>query len=147
MTTDLACSEGLSAKFEVPASTTRCGLELLNSQGRLAWTYGAAMALAAHPEPSLLQRSGDAFDQKPAIARSAASAIQPGENILLDTGSTGGALAHELRGFGLLLTTPGINTLQEVADSEGIEVECLGGRLRGVLQSLWARWRRRRWSG
>jgi DeoR/GlpR family transcriptional regulator of sugar metabolism len=70
------------------------------------------------------------------------------ENILLDAGSTAGALAHELRGFGpLSLTTPGINTLQELADCEGIEVDGLGGRLRGVSQSFVRPWLRRRWSG
>jgi hypothetical protein len=41
------------------------------------------------------------------------------------------ALAHELRGFGkLCATTPGINTTQELADSECIEVDCrCGARL------------------
>jgi len=63
--------------------------------------------------------------------------IRPGENILLDAGSTVGALAHELRGFDRLsVTTPGINTMQELAESEGIEVDCLGGRLRSVSQSF-----------
>jgi DeoR/GlpR family transcriptional regulator of sugar metabolism len=121
----------------VTASTIRRDLALLNSQGRLARTYGGAMALGAHPEASLRQRTGEAFEQKHAIARWAASVVQPGENILLDAGSTAGALAHELRGFGpLSVTTPGLNTLQELADSEGIEVDCLGGRLRGVSQSF-----------
>jgi DeoR/GlpR family transcriptional regulator of sugar metabolism len=95
------------------------------------------MALGARPEASLRQHTGEAFEQKHAIARWAAAVIQPGENILLDAGSTAGALAHELRGFGpLSVTTPGINAVQELADSEGIEVDCLGGRLRGVSQSF-----------
>lgn len=60
-----------------------------------------------------------------------------GENILLDVGSTVGALAHELWGFEKLpVTTPGINTMQELADSEGIEADCLGGRLRSLSQSF-----------
>ncbi|GAA1253727.1 hypothetical protein GCM10009589_00770 [Arthrobacter pascens] len=106
--------------------------------GRLARTYGGAMALGAHhPEASLRQRTGEAFEQKHAIARWAASVIQPGESILLDAGSTVGALAHELRGFEKLsVTTPGINTMQELADSEGIDVDCLGGRLRSLSQSF-----------
>ena len=33
------------------------------------------------------------------------------------------------------MTTPGVNTLQELADSEDIEMDCLGGWLRGVSQS------------
>ena len=122
VTTGLASVEELSARFEVTASTIRRDLALLNGQGRLARTYGGAMALGAHPEASLRQRTGEAFEQKHAIARWAASVIRPGENILLDAGSTVGALAHELRGFDKLsVTTPGINTKQELADSEGIE--------------------------
>ncbi|MFF2840844.1 DeoR/GlpR family DNA-binding transcription regulator [Paenarthrobacter sp. NPDC057981] len=137
VTTGLASVEELSARFDVTASTIRRDLALLNSQGRLARTYGGAMALGAHPEPSLRQRTGEAFEQKHAIARGAAAEVRAGENILLDAGSTVGALAHELRGFGpLSVTTPGINTLQELADSEGIEVDCLGGRLRTLSQSF-----------
>ncbi len=75
------------------------------------------MAVGTHPEASLRRRTGEAYEQKHAIARWAAAVIQPGENILLDAGSTAGALADELRGFGLLsVTTPGINTLQELAE-------------------------------
>ncbi|MGF9648738.1 DeoR/GlpR family DNA-binding transcription regulator [Pseudarthrobacter oxydans] len=137
VTTGLASVEELSARFEVTASTIRRDLALLNGQGRLARTYGGAMALGAHPEASLRQRTGEAFEQKHAIARWAASVIRTGENILLDAGSTAGALAHELRGFEKLsVTTPGINTMQELAESEGIEVDCLGGRLRSLSQSF-----------
>jgi DeoR/GlpR family transcriptional regulator of sugar metabolism len=94
------------------------------------------MALDAHLEASLRQRTGEAFEQKHAIARWAASVIVPGENILLDAGYTVGALAHELRGFEKLsVTILGIDTMQELADSEGIEVECLGGRLPTVSHS------------
>ncbi|WP_347559542.1 hypothetical protein [Arthrobacter sp. S39] len=77
-----------------------------------------------------------ALAQQHAIARWAASMIRPGEKILLDAGSTMGALAHEVRGCDKLsVTTPGINTLQELVDSEDIEVDCLVGRLRSVSQS------------
>ena len=34
------------------------------------------------------------------------------------------------------VTTPGVTTMQELADSEGIEVDCLGGRLRSPSQSF-----------
>ena len=48
-------------QFEVTASTIRRDLALLNGQGRLARTYGGAMALGAHPEASLRQRTGEAL--------------------------------------------------------------------------------------
>lgn len=61
----------------------------------MACTYGGAMDPGAHPEASLRQRTSEAFEQKHAIARWAASVIRPGENILLDASSTVGALAHD----------------------------------------------------
>ncbi|MET3706416.1 DeoR/GlpR family transcriptional regulator of sugar metabolism [Arthrobacter sp. UYEF6] len=83
------------------------------------------------------QRTGEAFEQKQAIARRAASVIRPGEHILLDAGSAVGALAHELRGFDRLsVTTPGVNTMQQLPESDGIEVDCLGGPLRTLSQSF-----------
>lgn len=89
------------------------------------------------PGGLLRQRTGEAFEHRRGIACWAASVIQPRENILLKADSTAGALAHELRGSEILsVTAPGINTLQELADSKGIEVGCLGGPLRGVLQSF-----------
>jgi DeoR/GlpR family transcriptional regulator of sugar metabolism len=137
VTTGLASVEELSRHFAVTASTIRRDLAQLNEQGKLARTYGGAVALGAHPEPSLRQRTGEAFEQKQAIAAWAAGQVQDGEIVLLDGGSTVGALAHALRGRGnLSVTTPGINTLQELADSPGIQVDCLGGRLRGVSQTF-----------
>lgn len=137
VTSGLTSVEELSKYFGVTASTIRRDLALLDSQGKLARTYGGAMALGAHAEPSLRQRTGEAFEQKQAIAQWAAKQVLPGEHIMLDGGSTVGALAHSLRNFeNLIVTTPGLNTLSELADSPGIEVECLGGRLRRLSQSF-----------
>ena len=75
------------------------------------------MALSAHPEASLRQRTGEAFEAKRAIARWAAAQIQPGETLLLDAGSTVGALAHELRtAKNVTVATTGLTALQELAD-------------------------------
>jgi DeoR/GlpR family transcriptional regulator of sugar metabolism len=137
VTTGLASVEELSRHFNVTASTIRRDLAQLNEQGKLARTYGGAVALGAHPEPSLRQRTGEAFEQKQAIAAWAAAEVKDGESILLDGGSTVGALAHALRERdNLTVATPGINTLQELADSPGVQVDCLGGRLRGVSQTF-----------
>lgn len=52
--------------------------------------------------------------------------IQPGENLLLDGGSAAGALPHKLRSFEKLsVTTPGTNSLHDLAESESIEVDCM----------------------
>lgn len=136
-TTGLTSVEELSRTFGVTASTIRRDLAQLTADGRLARTYGGAMALVAHPEASLRQRTGEAFEAKRAIARWAASTVRAGETVLLDAGSTVGALAHELRtAEGLTVATTGLTALQELADVETVQVECLGGTLRPLSQSF-----------
>lgn len=136
-TAGLTSVEELSQRFQVTASTIRRDLALLNEQGKLARTYGGALAIGAHPEASLRQRIGEAFEQKQAIAQWAAEQVLPGESILLDGGSTVGALAHALHGHtSLAVTTPALNTVQELSDSPGVQVDCLGGRLRSVSQTF-----------
>ncbi|ANY09743.1 DeoR/GlpR family DNA-binding transcription regulator [Pseudonocardia sp. HH130630-07] len=136
-TSGLASVEELSQVFDVTASTIRRDLAQLTAEGRLARTYGGAMALSAHPETSLRQRIGEAFGAKRAIARAAAALVRPGETVLLDAGSTVGALAHELRGIpGLTVVTTGLTALGELADAEGVTVHCLGGTLRPVSQGF-----------
>lgn len=136
-TTGLASVEELSRAFGVTASTIRRDLAQLTAAGRLARTYGGAMALVAHPEASLRQRTGEAFEAKRAIARWAAGQIRTGETVLLDAGSTVGALAHELRTAGdLTVATTGLTALQELSDVDDVRVECLGGTLRPLSQSF-----------
>ncbi|MFD3733747.1 DeoR/GlpR family DNA-binding transcription regulator [Streptomyces sp. NPDC058632] len=136
-TTGLASVEELSRHFGVTASTIRRDLARLTADGRLARTYGGAMALNAHPEASLRQRTGEAYAQKRAIARWAAAQVQPGETLLLDAGSTIGALAHELRtAQDLTVATTGLTALHELADVESVHVECLGGTLRPLSQAF-----------
>ena len=137
-TSGLASVEELSARFQVTASTIRRDLALLNEQGRLARTYGGAMPFDPHPEASLRQRVGEAYEEKQALAGWAAAQVRPGEHILLDGGSTVGALAHQLRGHqDLDVTTIGINTLQELNGCPGIRLFCLGGQLRETSQSFY----------
>jgi len=133
-----ASVEELSARFQVTASTIRRDLALLNEQGKLARTYGGAMPMHSHPEASLRQRIGEAYEEKQALARWAATQIEPGEHLLLDGGSTVGALAHGLRTFSDLdVTTIGINTLQELSGCPGIRLSCPGGQLREMSQSFY----------
>ncbi|MFD4946061.1 DeoR/GlpR family DNA-binding transcription regulator [Streptomyces sp. NPDC058239] len=136
-TTGLTSVEELSQLFDVTASTIRRDLAKLTADGRLARTYGGAMALTAHPEASLRQRTGEAFEAKRAIARWAAAQVRSGESLLLDAGSTVGALAHELRtGKNVTVATTGLTALQELSDVETVHVECLGGTLRPLSQGF-----------
>lgn len=137
----LANVEEMSDLLGVTASTIRRDLALLTAQGKLARTYGGAIALTARPEASLRQRTGQGYEAKRAIGRWAAAQVGPGETILLDAGSTTGAMAHAL-GSGrdvakdIVVATVGLNALEELADATGIEVLSLGGWLRPLSQGF-----------
>lgn len=136
-TTGLASVDDLAREFDVTASTIRRDLGHLERAGRVARTYGGARALVAHPEASLRQRLGESFEAKRGIAIWAASQVCTGETILLDSGTTTGALAHELRHAGpLTVVTTGMTALSELATGSCLRVECLGGTLRPLSEGF-----------
>ena len=135
--TGLASVEELSAQFGVTASTIRRDLSLLTDQGLIARTYGGAIALGRQPESSLRQRAMEGFDAKHAIARWAAQQVQPGETILLDAGTTVGAMGDYLGQVpGLTAVTAGLTALEALADADAVRVECIGGTLRHLSQGF-----------
>ena len=137
-TSGLTGVAALAEHFAVTASTIRRDLALLESAGRLARTYGGAMATPAHGESTLQQRIGEAFAEKLAIARWAARQVEPGDAVVLDAGSTVAALAHRLRDRpDLTISTTSLAVLGELAGADGgPTVHCLGGTLRPVSQAL-----------
>ena len=137
-TTGLASVTEMAEHFAVTPSTIRRDLAQLESAGRLARTYGGAMATPTHGESSLQQRIGEAFAEKLAIARWAARQIEPGDAVVLDAGSTVAALAHRLRDrTDLTISTTSLAVLGELGGADGGPVvHCLGGTLRPVSQAL-----------
>lgn len=139
----LASTEGttsvdvLAARFGVTASTIRRDLARLTGSGRLARTYGGAIALPGREERSLRQRLGEAHEAKRAIARWARRRVGDGERIFLDAGSTVSALAEECRGApDLTVTTVSLTVVDALADEERVRVDCVGGRLRPLSRGF-----------
>jgi DeoR/GlpR family transcriptional regulator of sugar metabolism len=138
-TSGLASVEELSTELGVTPSTIRRDLAKLTSLGKLARTYGGVMSLDPHPEASLRQRLGVAHVAKHAIAQWALGTISSGETILLDAGSTTGALAEEIKASSLTnltVVTAGISAMSTLAELEGLDVIALGGRLRALSQAF-----------
>lgn len=131
-TTGLTSVEELSERFEVTASTIRRDLSKMTAEGKIARTYGGAMALNGQVvEPTFRQRNKQSTAAKRAIGRAARSMVKPGQSILLDAGSTVGSLAHELRDAkSLTVATTSLVVLEELSEIEEVHVECLGGTLR-----------------
>jgi|SRR4051794_17180821 DeoR/GlpR family transcriptional regulator of sugar metabolism len=133
----LASVEELSAQFGVTPSTIRRDLSQLTAQGLIARTYGGAIALGHQQEPSLRQRAMEGFEAKRAIARWAAEQVEPGETILLDAGTTVGAMGEFLRDVeDLVVVTAGLTALEALADADDVRVECIGGTLRHLSQGF-----------
>ena len=133
----LASVDDLSAQFGVTASTIRRDLSQLTSQGLIARTYGGAIALDPHQESSLRQRALEGFDAKRAIAEWAASQVRPGETILLDAGTTVGAMGEFLREIDdITVIAAGLTALESLADADSVRVECIGGTLRHLSQGF-----------
>ncbi|MEV0008993.1 DeoR/GlpR family DNA-binding transcription regulator [Streptomyces sp. NPDC051840] len=136
--TGLAGVDELSARFVVSPSTIRRDLALLTADGRLARTYGGAMALTASAETPLHRRTGEATRAKRAIAALAVTRIAPSAAILLDAGSTVAALARALSGAveGVSVTTPSLSAVLELTGADGVHVTCLGGHYRPLSHAF-----------
>jgi DeoR/GlpR family transcriptional regulator of sugar metabolism len=74
-----------------------------------------------------------AKQEKEAIARVAAAQVEDGDTLILDAGTTTGALARQLRRFqNLKVITNGFSVMLALAEAKNIEVILLGGTLRYI---------------
>ncbi|MEU9202869.1 DeoR/GlpR family DNA-binding transcription regulator [Streptomyces sp. NPDC048332] len=128
----------LSVRFAVSPSTIRRDLARLTADGRLARTYGGAMALTASAETSLQRRTAEAAEAKRAIAALAVTLIPPGSTVLFDAGSTVAALARTLRAVadGVTVATPSLSAVYELGGAEGVHLTCLGGHYRPLSHAF-----------
>ncbi|GAA1458382.1 DeoR/GlpR family DNA-binding transcription regulator [Williamsia maris] len=135
--TGLAGVEDLAVQFGVTPSTIRRDLGHLTSRGLIARTYGGAIAIDTTHESSLRQRSVEGFDAKRAIAAWAAQQVQPGETVLVDAGTTVGAMGVHLRDCrDVTVVAAGLTILEALVESPEIRIECLGGTLRPLTQGF-----------
>lgn len=135
--TGLASVEDLAVQFSVTPSTIRRDLAQLSADGRLARTYGGAIAPNAHTESSLREREQEGYAAKSAIAAWVASQIEPGETIFLDAGSTTSLLARRLpEQADLTVVTSSIPVITALQGRTDLDLICLGGRLRPLSRAF-----------
>jgi DeoR family transcriptional regulator of aga operon len=74
---------------------------------------------------------------KERIGARAAQLVNAGDNIIIDSGTTTMALAHQIRTLkGVTVMTNGLNIAWELADAEGVELMLTGGLLRKKSLSI-----------
>lgn len=122
----------LADRFGVSGMTIRRDLQELTDAGKVIRTHGgAAPASRVSFEFHFLERARRHAQRKHAIAEVAASLIEPGQSVILDSGTTTLAIARLLRTMpGLTVVTTSLPIASELFGVEGLDLILLGGQLR-----------------
>ncbi len=129
----------LAELFAVSTQTIRKDLHYLQERGIATRAYGGAIssdviateAGAIPQEPEVEIKRTINVGQKAQIGRLAASLVQPGDAILLDSGTTTTQIAHFLpENADITVVTNDFAVLAVLTEKQGINVVMLGGSLR-----------------
>ena len=128
----------LSREFGVSEVTIRKDLNSLENMGLLKRTHGGAISIyGTRFELPTVEKVVKNKEEKQKIGAYAASLIQDGESILLDSGTTTLEIARNLRNArNLTVVVNDLNVAGVLEPYPGIEVIVLGGTLRKGVSSL-----------
>src|SRR5471032_2521506 len=122
----------------VSAVTIRSDLSALESQGLAKRSHGGAVLNRTPPtEHTIRQKDAINHEQKERIGALAARMVEPGDNIIIDSGTTTISLARHLReARNVTVMTNGLNIAWELADAPGVDLILTGGLLRKQSLSI-----------
>lgn len=116
----------LTQRFGVSLVTVRQDLKKLEDQGVLKRTHGGAVSVDNGYDTST--RMWNNYEQKLRIAQRAASMVNDGETVIIETGSTCSLLARELAAKrGVTVITNSVFLCNFVRRSPALDVVLLGG--------------------
>ncbi len=130
---------GLSSRFGITKETVRRDLALLENDGILRRVHGGAIAgsRATTDEPSLSSRSTQRSSEKKRIAEAALALVPLAGAVVVDAGSTTGALAELLAAearVDLAVVTHSVPVAAMISGA-GLSVELVGGRVRALTSA------------
>jgi len=119
----------LAEHFQVSEMTIRRVIHRLADAGLVIRTPGGAMsAPAGSMEKTFLERSAKMAGAKEALGRTAAGLIAEGETVVMDSGTTTQCIARYMAArHNLVVITPSLAVLDELAGSPGVQVRLTGG--------------------
>ena len=128
----------LVEQFGVSAVTIRSDLSALESQGVATRSHGGAiLTRTAVAEQTIHQKDALNQQQKDRIGELAATLVLPGENIIIDSGTTTISLARHLHDAqDVTVLTNGLNIAWELASAPGVDLIMTGGLLRKQSLSI-----------
>lgn len=123
----------LAAEFNVSEDAVRRDLRALAAEGKCRRVYGGALPLLTPSQP-ISARIGQASDRKRALARAAASMIEPGEFVFLDSGSTNLAIVDLLpKNSELTIATNSIDIASAIMNRGDFELILIGGAVNAIV--------------
>lgn len=125
----------IAQRLGVSEATARRDLKDLGDAGLLRRVYGGAVARGPVERPFAEEEAGDRADRD-AVARTAAGAVEDGEVVILDIGTTTLQLARRLHGRSITVVTSNLAVYEELKDDEDVELVLLGGQVRRNYRSL-----------
>lgn len=129
--------EVLAERLGVSASTVRRDLATLQRDGRLARTYGGALARDVFHERSFAESERRNLGAKSAIAAAAVDLVPPGGTVFVDAGTTCLALAQRLADRGpLTVVTRGLEAALLLSRADGVDVVVVGGRVQPLSHGV-----------
>ncbi len=130
----------LVERFSISAVTARSDLDALGATGAIVRSHGGAVRQLEPTRDYPLRLKGSLHRaEKAQIGRAAANLIQPGEVIILDSGTTTAQVARQLKAraiHGITVITDAMNVVAELVDAPGVTVIGIGGLLRPVSLSF-----------
>ena len=132
----------LAEELAVTVETVRRDLTALERLGVVRRVHGGALPVERLTlEPALAARESHQSEQKLRIAERAVLEIPDGGSILLDSGTTTGAIARLLpRDKRVTVVTNSVAVASRLADLPGIEFMMLGGRVRSLTGAAVGQW-------
>ena len=129
---------GLARRFSTSAVTIRSDLNELHQRGLVLRSHGGAVLPdTILRESPVLERLKTHSDEKRRIGAMAATLINNGDTIILDSGTTTLEIARQIKKKpGLQVITNGVNIAAELLDARDVQVFIVGGTVRGESASI-----------
>lgn len=125
--------EDIMKELNISAATVRRDITELSEKGSIQKIRGGATSISKSYtlEPSFVAKRMLNYDEKQRIAKAALKYIQPGNKIILDSGTTVLELAKLLKKFETLtVVTNDITIASELSSNPNLELLLIGGHVR-----------------
>lgn len=123
--------------FNISESTIRRDLQDMEEKGMLTRTHGGAVGINRTSfEPSFKEKETEKHDEKNSIGIIAASMIEDGDTIILDSGTTTLEIAKHIEAEDITVITNSIDIASELSNKDNIELIVAGGSLRQNTRAM-----------